>query len=125
MGMFDMVYCHYPLPDCPAELALPGEEWQTKDFDQTLTDYTITAEGRLIKHEVDRVWEPNEGSIFGGYLVPVAKRDIDTNYHGVFNFYSNLGEEYTPENWYEYTAKFTDGQLVSVTRFQRDPRTNT
>lgn len=75
--------------DC--EKALP-DGWkpivslQTKDFaNPQLETYTITGGGRLILNGVDQ------------------------NYHGCMNFYS-----YYDDVWHEYSAKFTDGQLVGI-----------
>jgi len=118
MGMFDSVYCKYPLPDCPTELV--GGEWQTKAFDCELETYTITEAGRLLVLKRDWKWKNDDGSPFGGWLLATNEETVDTNFHGTFNFYSNLGEDYSdPANWYEYVAKFTDGQLVSVTRLEK------
>lgn len=83
MGMFDDITCEQPLP---AEPKPPGTSFQTKDFDCDMDQYTITADGLLLKH---------------GESVP---------FHGMLNFYT-----FTPDSmWFEYEAKFTDGRLVSI-----------
>jgi hypothetical protein len=46
MGLFDTVRCEYPLPDA----RLQAEEFQAKDRECGLETYTITAEGRLVRH---------------------------------------------------------------------------
>lgn len=96
MGMFDDVICRYPLPD-----GKPAVPFQTKTFEEPyLEKYTITENGRLTKREP---WVGN---------LPADKyREIDTNYHGILNFYGGDADE-----WREFDAKFTDGQLVSITQ---------
>jgi hypothetical protein len=68
MGMYDEIFVQHPLPDDP-----DGENkntfFQTKDFDCTLSVYTITYDGRL-KHS-----------------------SKDMNFDGDLNFYS-FGYEY-------------------------------
>lgn len=46
MALFDTIHCDYPLPDP----RLQGAEFQTKDLGEALCRYTITREGRLIRH---------------------------------------------------------------------------
>ena len=46
MGIFDTVTCDYPLPD-PRHQDL---EFQTKDLEKMMGHYTITRDGRLIRH---------------------------------------------------------------------------
>jgi len=46
MVIFDTVTCDYPLPD-PRHQHL---EFQTKDLEKVLGHYTITRDGRLIRH---------------------------------------------------------------------------
>ncbi len=95
--MFDDVTCHYPLPD-----GKPSEPFQTKTFDEPyLEHYTITAHGRLLR---DQPWWTCEKG---------EPRDpTDVNFHGILNFYGGETE------WREFDAKFTDGQLVSVTKIE-------
>ncbi|MDI3563577.1 hypothetical protein [Bradyrhizobium sp. Arg816] len=95
MGMFDYVKCELPLPD-----GWKGE-LQTKDFeDPYLETYTIRADGRLIRRRPKYDIDP-PGTAYG---------EIDTNFHGILNFYGLEDGE-----WHEYDAKFTDGQLVEIT----------
>lgn len=108
MGMFDDVICEVPLPD-----GWQHTTFQTKDFDEPyLNKYIIRADGRLV---LKRPWE---GS------APKDTTYVDQNFHGTFNFYSYEGDpnDETPigDRWHEYTAKFTDGQLVSIVVCDRD-----
>jgi len=112
MGMFDYIKCEAPLPD--------GFEGmlQTKDFGCEMTTHIITKEGRLMLdngyHEsVPKAERPNpdDEGILGlrGSVRRVHKYE-DASFHGIVNFYGTD----TDENWHEYNAKFTDGQLVQI-----------
>ena len=105
MGMFDWVDCDYSLPDGgPTD-----PEFQTKTFDDPyLRHYRITPEGRLLKRDQWSMTEWEEG---GDPKGPATW--TDTNHHGVLNFYDS---DETTDEWFEYDAKFTDGQLVSIER---------
>ena len=125
MGMFDDIHCDYPLPDGCQE-----KRFQTKDLDCQLDLYTMTAEGRLLKEEVDR-YEPIPESewtyvdatgLLEQHWHELSKRrpifiQRDTNFHGILNFYTSTGSNQDGTiKWYEYEAKFTDGVLVEITR---------
>ena len=89
MGLFDHVRCDYPLPD-----RKPGKEFQTKSFDAPYMDrYWITAEGRLLRSR------------------RYPSDCIDTNFHGVLNFYDYVDET---KEWREFNAIFTHGQLETI-----------
>jgi hypothetical protein len=117
MGMFDYVRCDVPLPD-----GFSGE-LQTKDFDCPYMDvYTISADGRLMERYVEREEPvPESEWKYVGSTHPLEKirhehsktkiiyGERDTNYHGWLNFYGGSADE-----WHEYNAKFTDGQLVEI-----------
>lgn len=129
MGMFDTVICECPLPDSPPE----GIWWQTKDFDcPGMEDYKITTEGRLL-HELVRYEDHSDPNAEGlarlrGMMTPIREGWEDLSFHGVLNFYGydhrqDGAAPYDPALWYEYNAKFTDGQLVSIERVQKpEPR---
>lgn len=92
MGMFDDVICRRRMPDGHQQAA-----YQTKDFNCLLDTYEITDEGRLIQvewNEATKEW--------------MFKRD--THFHGFLNFYTFTKDE----KWFEYNAKFTNGQLVEI-----------
>lgn len=126
MGMFDWVHCDYPLPGKPEGLRL---SFQTKDLDNQMDTYTITAEGRLLKRCVE--WEDTpadelpykdepEGSFarLFGCMREKSAEIVDTNYHGDLIFYSEdeTADREMPLPWYEYTIRFTQGQVTEVTR---------
>lgn len=132
MGMFDYVRCDAPLPDGKPT---PRDFFQTKDFGLPQMDiYTITAEGRLIEHvtrseEVPKEerpywgkpeWFNDDGTesffAFLGCIRKVPVEDRDMNYHGYLNFYGGDRDE-----WREFNAKFTDGQLVEIVQVPDTP----
>jgi hypothetical protein len=104
MGLFDYVRCEVPLPD-----GFAGE-LQTKDFDDPYMEtYTIRADGRLI-HDKPRYDIDPPGTHHGL---------IDTNFHGVLNFYGSEGTAGGEDwKWHEYNAKFTDGDLVEIVQIR-------
>lgn len=107
MGLFDTVRTNYRLPDVKVNDDLTikfsadtssklsyGTEFQTKDMDCLLDNYLITSFGRLL---ID------EGNI-----------NVDTEYHGILNFYTYIRGLSDKTYFIEYHAKFTDGNLVKV-----------
>ena len=121
MGMFDYIKCEYPLPDKEVQ----NHDFQTKDFDNAMDCYTITADGKLILHK--HIWkavpeeerpyygEPEweEGGFYqvAGSIKSVHVGDEVVDFHGIIRFYAMRGDER-----YEYKAKFTDGILVELKR---------
>lgn len=117
MGMFDT-------------LTYDGRYFQTKDFDCTMTHYYLEG-GRLLRtvghtedHSSATKWktehpgEPLPQELEGllgmcGCLKWVETGREDMNFRGVVNFY---GDDNPSEEWEEYNAKFTDGQLVELKR---------
>ena len=105
MGMFDRVF-------------YKGEEYQTKDLENLMDDYTITEDGRLVCDEYHYEDVPKEEQVPDELpdelALPQIRRvidgkDIDMNYHGYLTFYRSVGKK-----WHEFTAKFTDGKLVDI-----------
>ena len=113
MGCFDHVRLDTSIKLPDTEDTLGG--FQTKAFDCCFDTYVITAEGRLLR----------EG---GGWLKEedYEATPIDTEFHGILNFYTHIDErkyniekrEYSPgrHEWFEFDAKFTDGNLVEIKR---------
>lgn len=91
MGLFDTIRCEYPLPD-PSHQDL---EYQTKDLDRAMLHYTITADGRLVRHP----WRRGED----------GQRDLELLAHGEIAIYTH---DDTPEKkWVEYLVRFTHGRV--------------
>lgn len=90
--MFDWINCDYPLPNGkPAEMVSESDpaSYQTKDLDNGLDVYRITADGRLLFERRGEWGDNNEGQ----YI----------EYTGKLSFY------YPP-----YTATFEKGQLTGI-----------
>jgi len=97
MGMFDTVTCKYPIEgeDVPFE-------FQTKQFDCAMENYTITEQGRLVYHKEYRSFHPDPSDTFlGGHLGLDRVEDIDTEFHGDIELE-------------DFTLRFTDGTLTRV-----------
>lgn len=84
MGMYDDVTCEADLPR-HERVPDPGKDFQTKDLECQCYNYVITKAGRLIKD------------------------GIDLEHHGYLRFHDFKGN-----TWWEYRAKFTDGQLQGI-----------
>ncbi|HEY2292624.1 MAG TPA: hypothetical protein VGM86_18135, partial [Thermoanaerobaculia bacterium] len=93
MGMFDTVHCKYPLPNSRHQ----DLEFQTKDLECLLGQYTITRGGRL-------VWHARRGRWGGG-----PDRDIQWPLHGDIRIYTSVKTE--DPSWVEYVVRFTHGQV--------------
>lgn len=107
------------------------KDFQTKDFENQMHIYIITKEGRLMYQDFDYESVPEEERPFYGKKewknplgkmcgcikgIPKPLKDMD--FHGVFNFYTGIRDVNSKKKgawkWYEYNAKFTDGNLVSI-----------
>jgi hypothetical protein len=136
--MFDIVTVEYPLPDPGAAEVM---EWQTTDFpDPFMENYKITVDGRLLHERVhyedqsDPQFPMGTFERVAGSMAPVHERWDDLHFHGILNFYGDKhsGElrmiTFAPEAFgkdllhpepaecFRYSAKFTDGQLISIKR---------
>jgi hypothetical protein len=123
MGMFDYLFIDTNmLPVSDEEKIIIGDEpgWQTKDFENVMTEIYITNEGELKINQ----WEyevvpkeerphPDDDGLSG--LVGSLRRsneNLETiPHHGYVNFYTSISKK-----WYEFNAKFTDGKLVEIKR---------
>lgn len=114
MGMFDSLHCDYPLGDERVQ----GHEFQTKDLECLMESYRITEDGRLLLKDVEWQWVDDPGNTFlGGHLDEVSHEWVDTNYHGILNFYTYYRDEEKMEHVsVDFYAKFTDGKLVDLNR---------
>ncbi len=101
MGMFDNVRVEAPLPDPEYQ----ERTFQTKSLECSLSDYTITCEGRLVLREVE--WEATpeeEMPYYGtpeweqgglvrlfGYMREKSSRDVVLDdFHGDIIFYKTV-----------------------------------
>jgi hypothetical protein len=131
MGMFDTVYCNYPLPVSQAVVDTgfdyQGHDYQTKDLNNCLCEYTITEEGDLIEKVVEREWVDDDNAFFKGYMKETASRNEKVNYHGIIRMYTyhsmdkNInGEEKEITITLEYEVKFTNGKLETINLIQEE-----
>jgi hypothetical protein len=98
MGIFDTVTCDYPLPD-------PGHqhlEFQTKDLEKVMGHYTITRDGRLIRHA--------RPSLF--VAAPVS--DVEWPIHGDIRIYERDPD--VDQGLIEYAVRFTHGRVDWIRR---------
>jgi hypothetical protein len=125
MGMFDYLFIDKNmLPISDEEKIIIGDEpgWQTKDFDNVMTEIYITNDGEL---KINR-WEyevvpkeerpyPDDDGIKGmaGSLRRSNEKLEVIPHHGYVRFYSSINRE-----WHEFNAKFTDGKLIEIKRIK-------
>lgn len=131
MGMFDTLYINtqrLPLSRADKKRLGDNPDWQTKDLDCTLTEVYITDEGELKVNrwayetvpKEERPYPDDEGLLGSmGSLKRVNQRLEVIPYHGFIRFYTSLKEQEGRE-WFEFSAKFTDGKLVGIRRVQDD-----
>ena len=102
MGLFDTLYCDYPLPD----LEFQDEAFQTKDLECLLDNYRISADGRLwlLRRKISPFATDSHPS-------KATEKDEDMNYHGEICFYPA-----TDQVSLEYHARFTHGTLEWIRR---------
>lgn len=101
MGMFDTLHFEYPLPD-PQHQNL---DFQTKDLECALLDFTVTRDGRLI----GRV-----GRFGGG-----PGRETEYPFHGDLQFYTSTADK----TWIEYVARFKYGHVQWIQPFEEAGQT--
>lgn len=120
MGMYDnLKISTSKLPLSESEKIAIGEnpDWQTKDFECILSTAKITDDGKLRFLTFKYDWDENAESALGkltgkkGALVTKDEQWVDIAHHGYVNFYTSVNNI-----WYEFNAKFTDGQLVGIER---------
>jgi hypothetical protein len=150
MGMFDNIIVDATiLPDLTeGEKSLLNQVggWQSKDFENILTDvYIVKDESLNFKHSfVDKIfpyklqikefeWEetPTDAKPFPNaeensleYLMGSMRetnvRIVDLNYNGIFIFYTsvqeNISEAAKSTKWYEFKGQAENGKIISITR---------
>ena len=119
MGMYDTLNVEDDI-DLPGFPINETRSFQTKDLDCSMDLLKITSQGRLVREnrryetvpEEERPYasHPEEWMRSFGSVRLVRLGWQDTNYHGKIIFYTSVGKG----DWYEYEAKFTDGNLVDI-----------
>lgn len=123
MGMYDHIWCEYKLPD----EVMQEKDFQTKDLENLLDDYTITEDGLLIHHVKEYEFVPEEERPYYGTEEwdnnPIVKTfgmlkstsvcDERVNYNGDLLFYTFWPET---DGLVYYKASFIDGKLIGLKR---------
>jgi hypothetical protein len=104
MGLFDTVHCEYPLPNA----AHQNLEFQTKDLESLLDTYTLTRDGRLMRHS-------RRGRSAG------LDRDIEWPLHGDIRIYTSLRPPAGEREWVEYVVRFTHGRVEWIRPLEEVP----
>lgn len=150
MGMFDNIIVNANiLPDLTEEERIELNQeggWQSKDFENILTDIYITEDQELkYKHSfVDKVfpyklqikestWEevPMDQRLhsdaspimaLAGSIRETNIRIVDLSYTGSFVFYTsikkNLGQAAKITRWYEFIGQAEKGKIKSIKRIE-------
>lgn len=91
MGLFDIIECEYPIPDGVHQKL----HFQTKDLECLLDHYTITRDGRLLRHARRES--------------PGPEKDVEWPYHGDIRIYDS-----DPDKAHQligYVVRFTHGRV--------------
>lgn len=124
MGLFDTIKVtnEVELPEFPGEPEEIG--WQSKTVQSHPRMDTFKIEDDVLKrrHVEARERKGNDSGM-PKYEVTDERWD-DDEYHGEFTFYSSYpSNRFMPDDreaeWYEYKAKFTDGELENIERVER------
>ena len=125
MGMFDYVYCEYPLPlpeetknfktnfkeGVKAPLDWSKFEFQSKDFGGFLEKYTIEEDGQIYKEIIEREIVEN-GSDFPD-IIEKSGGIEKVEHTGEVHFYGvHMDKEY--DHWIEFKALFWKGELKEI-----------
>ena len=119
--MYDTIICEYPLPMPDDPKGYTGsDDFQTKDFDQSLATYTIDKNGQLFIHRFEGEWEPgnkDSDSFIGklGYFKTTKTWQEQLNTTTTIVFYDYIHSENTDYDYLiEYEAVFVVGKMTSV-----------
>jgi len=119
--MYDTIICKYPLPMPDDPKGYTGsDDFQTKDFDQSLATYTIDENGQLFILRIEGEWEPgnkDSDSFIGklGYFKTTKTWQERLNTTITVVFYDYIHSQNTDYDYFiEYEAVFVDGKITSV-----------
>jgi len=120
--MFDYVKCEYPLPKTKEvedwNIDLLDVQFQTKDLENSLTEYLIKENGELYYFKNEYKWVDDDNSFLKGYLDVVSTEELKADFHGKIAFYhydeslKKDGKNYCIS--LEYEAKFNDNIISDV-----------
>lgn len=125
MGLFDEIFCEYPLPEGFEHLQ--DKVFQTKDLDNYMTRYVIKKDGGLYQriYEVEDIPEDEvdttvifpvrhrrTGKVTDTLVTKLHDMPIVGEVHGDIHFYTSTGSRKTNDfHWYDFVARFNDGKL--------------
>ena len=119
--MYDTIVCKYPLPIPDDPKGYTGsDDFQTKDLDLSLSNYTIDENGQLFIHRFEGEWEPGNkdaDSFIGklGYFKTTKKWLEQLNTTITVIFYDYQQSNNTDYDYFiEYEAVFVNGKITSV-----------
>lgn len=119
--MYDTIVCKYPLPIPDDPKGYTGsDDFQTKDLDLSLSNYTIDENGQLFVHRFEGEWEPGNkdaDSFIGklGYFKTTKKWLEQLNTTITVVFYDYQQSNNTDYDYFiEYEAVFVNGKITSV-----------
>ena len=119
--MYDTIVCKYPLPIPNDPKGYTGsDDFQTKDLDLSLSNYTIDENGQLFIHRFEGEWEPGNkdaDSFIGklGYFKTTKKWIEQLNTTITVIFYDYQQSNNTDYDYFiEYEAVFVNGKITSV-----------
>lgn len=104
MSLYDSIRCEYPLPNP----AFQDEEFQTKDLERSLGRYTITRDGRLLRHvrkSSDLFARPKRLDTTAG---PAGMEEVP--HHGDLHIYTST----VTGELVEYRVRFTEGRVAWI-----------
>ena len=134
MGMFDDITCKNELPLNEELKALPIKwdeiGFQTKDLENCLLHYTISEDGRLLEHVVEKEYvhyteeekkskDRNRWDFYKDVKI-TNEYDKEIHHHGIINFYTNVDYTDEEEFWVEFNAYFIYGKLDRIELFKCD-----
>jgi len=132
MSMFDDITCkkELPLNEELKTLPIKWEEvgFQTKDLENCLLHYTISEDGRLLDHIMEREYVyyteeekkqkgRNRWDLYKDVKI-TNEYDKEIHHHGIINFYTNVDYTDEEEYWVEFNAYFIYGKLDRIELFK-------
>jgi hypothetical protein len=130
MGMFDEITVKTDLP-LNDELMKLNINWsssvfQTKDLDNSLDHYEISADGELIKIIIEYEYVPytkEEQKKVGSWnlwkdVKEKSRRTEKVDFHGKINFYELLDLSEKEQAWVEFEAFFVYGKLDKIVLYK-------
>ena len=123
MGLFDDIKVNYKLPelvelkDCLlTQDAVQNGDYQTKDLDCFMYNYTINEDGTVTKAEYEKTeWVKDKDAFMGGYIKGENLQHIPLTGNRTFNFYNYINMDEGGLDFYiEWQATVLNGKVHSI-----------